>query len=93
MAGTSGEDYDLSENIRENFNPKKKWQDTIRLIKATNKFKMAGAAKPEPLDTDSDSDGGFKTADEDDERVKKTPGSAGGDAGLAGLVQQMKVKE
>lgn len=87
MTSKTGEDYDLSANIRENFNPKKKWKDAITLIKASNKFKMAGASKPEPLDTDSSEDG-FRTATDDDESNNIKPKSS--QPGMAGLVDQVK---
>jgi calcium/calmodulin-dependent protein kinase I len=86
-----GEDYDLSENIRENFNAKKKWKDAIRIIQASNKFKMA-ATKTEALDTD-ESDGGFGTADSDDDEAIKKPSQGSGLAGLVSSVNKMSVKE
>jgi len=93
MAGKQGEDFDLSPNIRENFNPRKKWQDAIRIIQVSNKFKAAGAARAEPLDSDSDSDGGFKTASDDETKAKiaaaQAQPSAAAGGGLAGLVNQV----
>lgn len=100
MKGSDGEDYDLSANIRENFNPRKKWKDAFRVIQASNKFKMAAAgaahqAKPEPLDTDSSESEGFRTAESDEDTKVQGAGTArkaGGGGGLAGLVGQAKAK-
>lgn len=69
MAGASGDGTDLSPNIRENFNPKKKWADAMRVIAATRKFQRAGSASGRNvLDSDSDSDG-FTTAESDEEEA------------------------
>jgi calcium/calmodulin-dependent protein kinase I len=93
-AASAESDFDLSANIRENFNARKKWQDTIRLVQVANKFKAAGAAKYEPLDTDSESDGGFKTASDDGKAPAADATDAKANAGdLAGLVNKIKLSE
>lgn len=87
MSGKQGDGTDLAPNIRENFNPRKKWADAVRVIAATRKFQRAGSSgRRTPLDgDDSDDSGGFKTADDDeDEAAAKdakvdrsvTPGSS-----------------
>ncbi|BEI82323.1 hypothetical protein CcaverHIS002_0301910 [Cutaneotrichosporon cavernicola] len=81
MAGASGDGTDLSTNIRENFNPRKKWASAMRVIVATRKFQKAGSGSA-PLDSD-ESDGGFKTAESDDEVF----GTSGGLAGVVGALQ------
>lgn len=72
MAGVSGDGTDLAPNIRENFNPRKKWADAMGVIAATRKFQRAGSAsgRATPLSSESGSGSdseGFKTADEDEE--------------------------
>lgn len=84
MGGESGDGTDLSPNIRENFNPRKKWADAVRVIRATRKFQKAGSGAATPLDSD-ESDGGFKTAESDDEAATQ-PGASGGLAGVVGAL-------
>lgn len=92
MAGASGDGTDLSPNIRENFNPRKKWANAVRVIAATRKFRKAGSGANTPLDSD-ESDGGFKTAESDDEEAPASGGSGGGESGgLAGVAAALKAK-
>jgi hypothetical protein len=84
MAGASGDGTDLSPNIRENFNPRKKWANAVRVIAATRKFRKAGSGANTPLDSD-ESDGGFKTAESDDEDAPSS-------GGLAGVAAALKAK-
>lgn len=76
--------YDLSGNIRENFNPRKKWSDALNVIMASNALKNAskGGKKDEPLDSDSSSDG-YATADSEQAPAAApatAPAAAGADA-------------
>lgn len=69
--------YDLSSNIRENFNPRKKWSDALNVIMASNALKAAGRKK-EPLDSDSSSSSdGYATADSEATPASSTPAGAG----------------
>lgn len=63
----------MSSNIRENFNPRKKWGDALRVIRATNKIRSAsnggnnGDQMSLSLSSDSEGADGFKTAESDDD--------------------------
>lgn len=69
--------YDLSSNIRENFNPRKKWSDALNVIMASNALKAAGRKKEEPLDSDSSSEEGYATADSEASPASAPATSAG----------------
>lgn len=80
--------YDLSTNIRENFNPRKKWSDALNVIRASNALKhaaggagaAAGAGKKRDEPLDSDSSDGYATADSE---ANAAGASAGGETAPA----------
>lgn len=79
--GERADGYDLSGNIRENFNPRKKWNDALNVIMASNALKNAGRRR-EQLDSDSSEDG-YATADSARYSDAVAANAAGG-AGVAG---------
>ncbi|WOO78681.1 Calcium/calmodulin-dependent protein kinase cmkA [Vanrija pseudolonga] len=85
IGGAGATDEDLLPTFRENFNPKKKWADAIRVIRATNKFKAAAAKEKPEFSSDSDSEG-FRTAEEDE----GSPKAAKKDVGATGLEKDVK---
>lgn len=96
------EAYDLSGNIRENFNPRKKWCDAMNVIRASNALKAAGAARrnDEPLDSDSSSasaaEDGYMTAGSEaaaqDAQVAAAPAAGRGPAHASAKTQPPPVQ-